>query len=358
MRFYTFLTSSMLFFGSAILAVFAHSPQKIITENRFAFDDTTPVWEVLTYFGKVRLHKADTSNADASAEKGKDLVEKGWTLNPTGKKTKIISKFYVCASCHNSSREMENLADNDPQNRLDYAFKNQLPFLPASTFFGLVNRESFYNGDYQKKYGNLPDVGAAYYDVRKAIHVCATQHSAGRALEKWETESILLYFQTLQLKMGDLNLSEDDHSKIQFAIAERASLARAVDVIEARYIKRPPATFAEAMDFRTLDSRIETNEQRFENGRKIYELSCQHCHLKNKYAKSKLDNSPKTFQSLNLKMQQGHPHSIYKISRYGMLAATGKHAYMPQYTAEKMSNEQIIDLRVYIQRMAQKADNK
>ncbi len=358
MRFYTFLTSFLLTFGSAMLAVFAHSPQKIITENRFTFDDSTTVWEVLTYFGKVRLHKADSSIAGATAEKGEDLVKKGWTLNPLGKKTKLISKFYTCAACHNSSREMEDLADNNPENRLTYAVKNNLSFLPASTFFGLVNRESFYNGDYQKKYGSLPDVAAAYYDIRKAIHVCVTQHSEGRPLEKWETEAIMLYLQTLQFKIGDLNIGKDANEKILYAIRENTSLARAVDVIEAHYIKRPPATFAEAMDFRTLDSRIETNEKRFENGKLIYELSCQHCHFKNKYAKSKLDNSPKTFENLNLKMQQGHAHSIYKISRYGMLAVSGKHAYMPQYSNEKMSNEQLIDLRVYVQKMAEKGFKK
>jgi cytochrome c5 len=358
MHFYSILTATFLVGFGWGLSNLANSQEKIKVESNFTFTDETPVWEVLTYFGKVRLHKPDTSVKGATIQRGKELVLQGWTTTPEGKKGKRQSKFFVCTSCHNVSKEFDDLADNDPQNRLEYAAKNKLPFLQGSTLFGAVNRETFYNGDYQKKYGSVPDIAAAYYDLRKAIHVCATQCSQGRPLEKWEMESVMLYLQTLQLKMGDLNINKDDYEKIMFAIRENTSLARAVDVIEARFMDKSPATFVDAMEYRTLDSRIETNEPRFQNGKIIYDLSCKHCHAAKRYSFFELDDSRKTFQYLDNKMKQGSSHSAYKISRYGTSPINGKRAYMPQYTKEKMNDEQLIDLRVYIQRMAQKSAKK
>ncbi len=358
MRFYTILTATLLGSFGCVLSLMAYNQNKNEVEPKFTFTDDTPVWDVLTYFGKVRLHKADTTVKGATAERGKDLVLQGWTINPEGKKSKRQSKFFVCSSCHNVSREFDDLADNNPQHRLEYAIKNKIPFLQGSTLFGIVNRETFYNGDYQKKYGSVPDIAAAYYDLRKAIHVCATQCSQGRPLEKWEMESIMLYLQTLQLKMGDLAINKDDYNKIMYAITENTSLARAVDVIEARFLDKSPATFADAMPYRTLDSSVETDEKRFQNGKAIYDLSCKHCHEAKRYSFFELDDNRKTFQYLDNKMKQGTPHSVYKISRYGTSPINGKRAYMPQYSTEKMSDEQIIDLRVYIQRMAAKSTKK
>ena len=44
--------------------------------------------------------------------------------------------------------------------------------------------------------------------------------------------------------------------------------------------------------------------------------------------------------------------SIYHVNRYGTKPMGGKKAYMPHYTLEKMSNQQLEDLRAYILEMA------
>ena len=48
------------------------------------------------------------------------------------------------------------------------------------------------------------------------------------------------------------------------------------------------------------------------------------------------------------------PHSIYQVIRYGTPPKGGKEAYMPQYTAEKMSDQQMADLRAFIESEAHK----
>ena len=117
---------------------------------------STPVWEVLQNLGEpLPNHKVDESIKGASAEKGKELVLEGITKKPKGGKTRKQSKHFVCTSCHNVQKEVPDLSENDPQARLEYVRENGLPYLQGTTLYGAVNRTSFYNGDYEKKYGDL-----------------------------------------------------------------------------------------------------------------------------------------------------------------------------------------------------------
>ena len=90
------------------------------------------------------------------------------------------SKHFVCTSCHNIQKEDPDLSIADPQARLEYARDMELPYLPGTTLYGAVNRTSFYNGDYEKKYGDL--VKPARNNLREAIQLCAVECSQGRAL--------------------------------------------------------------------------------------------------------------------------------------------------------------------------------
>jgi mono/diheme cytochrome c family protein len=235
---------------------------------------------------------------------------------------------------------------------LKYAIENNVPYLQGTTFFGIVNREKFFNGDYQQLYATAPDIQAARADLRKAIGVCATNGAQGRALEAWETESILAYFWTLQLRLSDLSLTKEDREKIEFAVTEKSSLSRAVNIVENKYLDNSPAKFTPAMEYRTLDSQISRNEARIANGKKIYDLGCKHCHAGKRFAPIAFDDKPKTFKKLVNQLKQGHKKSFYKITRYGTYKTGSKKAYMPQYTAEKMTDEQLLDLRIYIEKMA------
>ena len=56
---------------------------------------------------------------------GKNIVKTGF-LNPNSKnKTKKQSKHFVCTDCHNIEKEDPDLTESHPENRLDYAVKNQ-----------------------------------------------------------------------------------------------------------------------------------------------------------------------------------------------------------------------------------------
>lgn len=340
----------------ASLVGFASLPTQspLPDHKRFTLTDESPVWDILDYFGKIRLHAIDTvSVKGASVERGKDIVTQGWTMSAEGKRTKKQSKYFTCTACHNTVREFDDLMESNPQIRLEYAVQNKLPFLQAATFFGIVNRETFFNGGYQKKYAHVPEIATARESLRRAIQVCAVEFAKGRALEDWEIESVLMFFWTLELRFKDLKITPDERGKIEYSLREGISVKRAVDIIQEKYLdKTPTATFVEPMAYRSLDSRMENDSKRFANGKLVYELACKHCHAEKRYSTFLLDDLPTTFKNLEKKLQTGAPESIYKIIRHGTYVMGSKRAYMPAYTTERLSNDQLIDLRIYIQKMA------
>ena len=40
-------------------------------------------------------------------------------------------------------------------------------------------------------------------------------------------------------------------------------------------------------------------------------------------------------------------HSMYQVIRYGVESYSGKRSYMPKYPDQKMSNQQVEDLKAY-----------
>jgi len=89
-------------------------------------------------------------------ERGRQLVWEGITSNPPqGETSAPISRFFTCVTCHNTVREDPVLTEVNAEARLSYAMENKLPYLQGSTFWGIVNRTSWYNDDYVLKYGEL-----------------------------------------------------------------------------------------------------------------------------------------------------------------------------------------------------------
>jgi hypothetical protein len=141
----------------------------------------TSVEDVLVELGARPMpHVADVTIPGVSVEIGAQIVLSGITSYIDGKKTSKQSKHFVCTSCHNVQREDPDLAQADPQARLEYGAEHGIPFLPGTTLYGAVNRSTFYNGDYEKKYGDL--VKPARNDLREAIQLCAIECSQGRLL--------------------------------------------------------------------------------------------------------------------------------------------------------------------------------
>ena len=115
-----------------------------------------PVADVLEKLGdEPAPHQPKLDVKGVSVEKGRDLVLKGWTMSPLGGKSQRVSRHFVCTSCHNIERDEPDLSVSDPEARLEYVHEKGLPFLQGSALYGAVDRRSFYNGDYEKKYGEL-----------------------------------------------------------------------------------------------------------------------------------------------------------------------------------------------------------
>lgn len=306
------------------------------------------VSKVLAILGyKTPTPLAHTSAYEVSASRGEALVREGIAVKPGGGKTKKQSKHFVCTSCHNLEKEDPDLTKSDPQARLDYTDSKGLPFLQGTTLYGAVNRESFYNDDYYKKYGDL--VVPARNDLKEAIQLCAVECAQGRELNDWELESVLAYLWTIDLKLSDLNLSAEEKDKVFMAIDGAGNAEEVVELIKSKYLTKSPATFGTAYDSMVTKDEYEGNT---DNGKKIYDNSCMYCHENRKYSFFNLDNSKLTFKHLSKKANGYGRHSMYQVTRYGVYSKSGKRSYMPQYPYEKMSDQQLADLRAYIEMRA------
>jgi len=284
---------------------------------------------------------------DVLADAGRRMVLEGFSQDGNGKKYAKLSNHFVCTSCHNVVKENNDLTSIDPQERLDYAKENNLPFLQGSPLYGLVNRASFYNGDYVKKYGNLAKV--AHNNIREAIQLCAVECAQGRRLKPWELESILAYLWTLALNIEDLQLTESEIDLVESAINDNTNQSEAVALLQSKYRKDSPATFGRPPDDMNKGYEYEGNPA---NGQAIYELGCQHCHENQRYSFFELDDSKLSFNYLQKHIKRHRRFSFYWVSRYGTKPKPGKKSYMPQYTEERMSDQQLEDLRSYIEMRA------
>ncbi len=291
-------------------------------------------------------HKANTQLPGVSIQRGKELVINGRSRTG-GITSKRQSRYFTCIACHNIKREDPDLANPDPQQRLLYVQEKSMPYLQGSPLYGVVNRSSFYNGDYEKKYGDLVD--AARKDLRNAIQLCAVECSQGRKLEDFELESVLAYLWTIDLKLNDLNLTTAEFELIEDAFNRGSNQKRAIEIIKSKYLDHSPATFVAPPTDRNSGGNYVGDPK---NGKLIYALSCQHCHYDHDFAFLTLNNEQLTFEHLARKAPTYQPESIYQVIRYGTQPKGGKRGYMPQYTLEKMTDKQLADLRAYIDQQA------
>lgn len=296
-----------------------------------------PVREVLSALGEpLPDHYISALPPKASIEIGEQIVHTG-----TAESVSLQSPHFVCTSCHNVEKEFADLRDTDPEKRLAYAVENNLPFLPASPLYGAVNRTTWYNGDYEKKYGKL--VIPARNDLREAIQLCAVECSQGRRLKNWELESVLGYLWTLELKMEDLAIPETDYQK--FENADDKNSAALIADLKSYYPTNSPAEFVTPPADRKAGYGLTGDT---EKGAQLYKHSCLHCHDNQRYSFFELNDSKITRKFLSKHFPKYSRYSIYQVSRYGAPSHPGKRAYMPQFTAEKMSDQQIEDLLAYL----------
>jgi mono/diheme cytochrome c family protein len=309
--------------------------------------DEQSVYKVLQELGDDAVtHELNSLIPGVSAERGRELFLTGYTTLPNGQRTKKQSKHFVCTSGHNNVREEYDIGNPNPETRLTYAVENELPYLQGTTLHGVVNRVTFYNGDYHKKYGR-ETVDKVKENLRESIQLCAVGCAQGRALGTWEIESVLAYFWTLELEISDLKLNQVEREQVIAALHDNADKEKAIEIIHSKYNEAAPATFADHPDDYSDGYDVEGNAER---GEVIYGKSCLHCHENGRYSYYSLDKTPLSLNHLKKNIKKAHsPYNTYNLIIDGTLPVWGEKAYMPQYPLERMSIQQMEDLRAYLE---------
>lgn len=294
------------------------------------------------------LHSLERHD-EAKAKMGEELILTGRTTY-NDKKSKRISSYFVCTDCHNLTNEFSSANSQDSEDRLKVAVQKGLPFLPGSTFWGIYNRTSFYNGDYVKKYGEM--VIGARDSLSNAIQLCAEYCSSGRVLEGWEVEAIIHYFKKNELRLKDITITENDYKNLlYYQKLKPEEKVRLTKVVRDGFVQGYNATFLNP---------IPTNERKYgeggnaERGKQIYNESCLHCHGGKRLTYLNLGNDKLSGRMFYRNLKNYSDRSLYQIVRYGTYSKTGRKQYMPLYTKEKMSDEQLNDLVAYIKILAKK----
>jgi len=309
--------------------------------------DDTNVADVLEFLGEEPAMHRIMYNEE-QVRQGEEIVKYGRTTR-NGKRSKRVSKHYACTSCHNVEREDPVLWESNPDTRLDYVKKKGLPFLQGTTFKGIANRESWYNDDYVKKYGT-DKIELAHGDLREATQLCAVECAQGRPMKMWEMDAVLAYYWSLQYTLADLDMSTEELDNFSEMIQENKT-EESIKFLKSKYFQQSPANFFDSPPDKSVG--YEGLQGDPVRGRDIYDLSCQHCHQPDGVSHYVMDNSKMTFRQLKRNITKDSHFSLYQIIAYGTYALPGHRPYMPHYPIERMSLQQVEDLRAYIEQEAQ-----
>ncbi len=334
----------------SLLATFILSAFQLNLESQdgVVFNGSTKLSVALNFLGaKKPFHKIEYS--EEQVKQGEELVKLGRTTKRNGKKTKYVSLHYNCTTCHNLETEDPDLRISDPEARLPFVKEKGIPFLQGSTFKGIVNRESWYNDDYVKKYGEEL-ISKAHQNLKESIQLCATECAQGRKMKYWEIDAVLAYFWTLEFNLNDLKLSDADFEKLNGEKADKSNHPELINWLKTFYAQKSPATFYDAAPNKRKG--YEGYIGNPENGKDIYELSCLHCHRVGGVSHYILDDKSLSFKDLKRTMFKNSHFSLYQIIPYGTYAIPGHKPYMPHYPLERMNKQQVEDLRSYIEKRA------
>lgn len=305
--------------------------------KKSALDPNKGLYAQLVEWGTPKVsHHIDSLDLE-KVNLGRQIITQGRARFANGKKSKRVSPYFVCTDCHSTSPEFFNLSNPSPQGRIEYAKSEGLDYLPASSFYGMVNQPTWYNDDYKKKYGSLVD--PARHSLRESIQLCSDQCSQGRRIEQWEEDAILSYLWTLEYTLGDLHIPPRKQDQIS-----QATNSKKRKLIASYLPQGNRAHF--------LDSPYWTEQELastpVEDGKFIYEKGCQSCHSSTGPSKLKLEGEAGLAILKKNLYDFDSQYNLYTVVRYGTYPKPGKKAYMPQYTQEKMSDTALKSLAAYI----------
>ena len=118
------------------------------------------------------------------------------------------------------------------------------------------------------------------------------------------------------------------------------------------FLSKSPATFVEPPESHGKDDEGYPETGDPARGEQIYMRSCLHCHGKGGPTNYPLADKRSRYRELVCNMGRHSEWSFYEAIRHGTKPAFCPKVYMPHYTAERMSNQQIEDLRAWIEQEA------
>ncbi|MEM9936654.1 MAG: cytochrome c [Bacteroidota bacterium] len=340
-----------LFIVSVLLLLGACGAYLQLSYEGDELDQEVGVYKVLRQLGEKPVnHELETYDS-LMVSQGRALIFTGQMNSPQTGKTSVISPFFTCINCHNTDREDPDLRNATPENRLQFVSQKRQGFFQATTFWGIVNRESWFNDDYVKKYGE--EAQAAQKSLREAIQLCSRECSQGRELTEEEMKAVLAYFWSLQLKLSDLALTEEQLSELTSVPKSKKERKKKIEWIKSQYMLASSAHIGNSPENKATGFGLKGDK---ENGRLIYRRSCRLCHYYNVAEITQIYEGGDAIGKMVKAMADNADYTLYEIIRNGTHPGKKKEQYMPYYPVERMSNQQIEDLRAYFESVVEREE--
>ncbi len=346
------LVASILFLGGVLGVSLSLKPWKGDFQSPPPGPETwsaeSPVADLLFYLGEKRPTHFIEDIKDVQINKGDTLVHEGHVGSGNGA-TPQISAYFKCTDCHNTVREDRDPAQiSDPADKLAFAVAKDLPLVPGSSFAGIVNRETWFNDDYFKKFRDAPSGRSAKNSLLDAIDLCCEEGAQGRKPEKWETDALLAYFWSLQWKIKDLEITGEELANWKRQALQVENHPALINEIKGKYAVKSPGTFGGVPKDVKVGFPINTAPD-LEVGKQVFTRSCLHCHNPSTGAtETYFRDDEKTHTELSQKFQSGSEDSAYHHIRLGTYSMDEERLYMPNFTIERLSDFQIESLRAYL----------
>jgi mono/diheme cytochrome c family protein len=148
-----------------------------------------------------------------------------------------------------------------------------------------------------------------------------------------------------------LNLSDKEYAILNKANEENRKDASLIKLLKSKYALKSPAHFGDAPYDKSKGYEGITGN--INRGAWVYEKSCMFCHDEKRLSNLNLDYEKATFKYLLKNLTLHTEKSVYQAIRYGTQPIAGKKPYMPHYTTDRMSNQQIEDLITFIKKQAE-----
>ena len=302
-----------------------------------------------------------------------------------------VTKF-TCNRCHNLTQEDTFLPVQDPEKRYELIFElkkasaAKVLMTPSPTLWGAVNREDFYLGpasiyrellipNFIDEAVDEYDVGALkkaieihlkkpegdvtrensdmeqFVKVGAAVHICGSYCSKGKKdpsnendffLKPWEYRALMTLLWENELKLSNLKLGADALHVLKVAPIllkedptdiEKELIDQYRKFLKSRILTKAVATERQ----QDINDRPQGDSQR---GEKLYSVSCALCHPR--------DGSRSVGPLLQPNVIRQNEEEFYQRVRELKIESAVSGPYMPGFTLERLSTQQLEDIKAFL----------